>query len=73
MDSLCPCCDAAIERLEHFFFECSHARLCWFACPLGLRAPLPGNLKVREWLFANLDIMDDDSFQIIAMMLWAIS
>lgn len=68
----CPCCNTAVESVEHMLIICSYEKVVWFGSSLSLRIENGNINRFDLWLFDNLNntAFSDFNKAMVGMLCW---
>ncbi|KAL9426929.1 hypothetical protein AB3S75_033667 [Citrus x aurantiifolia] len=67
---LCPVCNASNESVLHTLVDCSFAKSCWIASPVGYAGYLPSFLVWLGYIFSRCSKEECDLAAMICWKLW---
>lgn len=69
---LCLICRTQKENLVHTFFKCDRAKRVWFGSNLSLNMNNEKGDNMVEWIWNNINDMDNNTIKIIMVMIYGI-
>ncbi|XVF82038.1 hypothetical protein PTKIN_Ptkin16aG0010900 [Pterospermum kingtungense] len=68
VENICPVCRGDSESVFHLFVDCSYAKCCWYASPVGYRRGSCQNFA--DWLQFLFNHMFSSDLAIVVLVIW---